>query len=199
MKPSTTMLVAGSVLTGLVLSGPAVAATAYATAKLHIRTGPGEQYPISGEMRWNTRGEVSGCTADYVWCHIATPNGIGWASAHYLIENTAAGTETIEKFGAQSGIPVIVPVDIVPVGAIVRVPAGSELIEAIAPAPEVITYVVEQTVDPVYVTGEIVVGAVLPEEVVLYEIPGSEYQFTFVNGARILVEVPTRKIVYIVA
>jgi hypothetical protein len=35
--------------------------------------------------------------------------------------------------------------------------------------------------------------------VTLYEIPNSEYQFTFVNGARVLVEAPTRKVVYILA
>lgn len=198
MNRSSTLVLAGSVLAGVALSGPAYAATAYATTHLNIRTGPGEQYPISGKMSWNSRGEVSGCLADYSWCHIATPNGIGWASAHYLIENTSQGTETIEKFGAQSGIPVVVPAEVVPVGEIVPVPAGAALIAAIAPSQEVLTYVAAQTVEPVYVAGEIVVGAVLPPEVVLYEIPQSEYQFTFVNGARVLVEVPARKIVYIV-
>jgi uncharacterized protein YraI len=193
------MILAGSLLAGTVLSGPAVAATAFATTELHIRTGPGEQYPISGKMRWNARGEVSGCLADYSWCHIATPNGIGWAAAHYLIENTSRGTETIERFGAQSGIPVVVPAAVVPVGTLVNVPAGTALIEAIAPSQDIIAYVATQPVEPVYVTGEIVVGAVLPAEVVLYEIPQSEYQFTFVNGARVLVEVPTRTVVYIVA
>jgi len=197
MKRSTILIAAGSVVAGLAFSGPAAAATAFATTKLHIRTGPGEQYPISGQMRWNSRGEVSGCTADYMWCHIATPNGIGWASAHYLIEDTAQGTETIEKFGAQSGIPVVVPAAVVPVGTVVRVPAGSELIEAIAPSQDIIAYVATQPVEPLYVTGEIVVGAVLPPEIVLYEVPQSEYQFTFVNGARVLVEVPARKVVYI--
>ena len=198
MKRSKTLLLVGSLLGSLLISSAAVAATAYATVHLNIRSGPGVQYPIVGEMRWNSRGEVDGCLADYSWCHISTKNGIGWASAHYLIENTSRGTETIEKFGAQSGIPVVVPATIVPAGAVVRVPAGTALIEAVSPPAEVITYVTAQVVEPVFVTGEIVVGAVLPAEVLLYEIPQSPYQFTLVNNARVLVEVPERKVVYII-
>jgi uncharacterized protein YraI len=193
-----TLLAAGALLGGLFLSGQAMAAKAYATTHLNIRSGPGEQYPIVGEMRWNSHGEVDGCVADYSWCHISTANGIGWAAAHYLIENTSRGTETLEKFGAQSGIPVVVPAAVVTTGEVVRVPAGTALIEAITPSDEVITFVSAQAVEPVFVTGEIVVGAVLPAEVALYEIPGSPYQFTLVNQARVLVEVPERKVVYIV-
>lgn len=192
-------MLAGALLAGLLISGQAMAATAFATAHLNIRTGPGEQFPISGKMRWNQRGEVSGCVADYSWCHIATPNGIGWASGEYLILDTSRGTETVQQFGAKSGIPVVVPAEVVPVGAVVGVPAGTPLIEAIAPSQDVLSYVAAQAVEPVYVTGEIVVGAVLPPEVTLHEIPNSEYQFTFVNGARVLVEGPMRKVVYILA
>lgn len=197
MKRSKTLLLAGSMLAGVFVTGQAMAATAYATVHLNIRTGPGVQYPIVGEMRWNSRGEVSGCLADYSWCHIASSHGVGWASAQYLIENTSRGTETIEKFGAQSGIPIVVPAAVAPVGEIVGIPAGGAIIEAITPTADVIAYVTQQQVEPVYVTGEIVVGAVLPAEVVLYEIPQTEYQFAFVNGAHVLVDVAPRQVVYI--
>jgi uncharacterized protein YraI len=197
MKKSTTLTLAGTMLAAVCFSGAAIAKTVYATTHLNIRTGPGVQYPITGEMRWNSRGDVSGCLPDYSWCHITTNNGAGWSDAHYLIENTSRGTETVEKFGAQSGIPVIAA-EVETVGAVVRVPAGTAFVEAVAPPEEVITYVSAQVVESVYLNGEIVIGAVLPEEVVLYEIPGSEYLFTFVNGAKVVVEVPTRKVIYIV-
>lgn len=198
MKHARMLALAGSVVAGLSLSGEALAAKAYATAHLNIRSGPGEQFPIVGEMRWNSHGEVSGCTADYEWCHISTANGVGWAAAHYLIENTARGTETLEKFGAQSGIPVVIPEAVTIVGAVTPVPAGGALVEAITPAAEVIEYVKATPVAAVHVSGEIVVGAILPAELVLYEVPNAPYQYVAVNGATVLVEPATRKVVYIV-
>lgn len=198
MTHSNTLIVAGALLAGIVASGPAMAAKAYATVHLNIRSGPGEQYPIVGEMRWNSHGEVSGCVADYSWCHISTENGIGWAAGQYLIENTSRGTETLQQFGAQSGIPVVVPEAFVPVGAVVAVPAGGELIEAITPTADIIAYVSGQQVSPAFVSGEIVVGVALPAEVELFDIPQSPYQFAVVNGATVLVEPTARQVVYIV-
>jgi uncharacterized protein YraI len=198
MKLPTTLLLAGSVAAGVMASTPALAVKAFATVHLNIRTGPGEQFPIAGEMRWNTEGEVSGCTADYMWCQISTANGIGWAAAHYLTTDTNRGPQTLESDGAQLGIPVVVPEEVTVVGAVTPVPAGTALIEAITPEDEVIEYVKANPVDPVQVTGEIVVGAILPAELVLYEIPSSKYQYVVVNGATVLVEPTSRKVVYIV-
>lgn len=198
MRLPTTLLLAGSVVAGLAASTPALAVKAFATVHLNIRTGPGEQYPIAGEMRWNTEGEVSGCTADYMWCHIATAHGIGWAAAHYLTTDTNRGPQTIESDGAQVGIPVVVPEAVTVVGAVTPVPAGTALIEAVTPEAAVIEYVKANPVAPIQVTGEIVVGAILPAELVLYEVPSSEYQYVVVNGATVLVEPATRKVVYIV-
>jgi uncharacterized protein YraI len=198
MKFSTTLFLAGATVAGTLASTPALAVKAYATVHLNLRTGPGEQFPIAGEMRWNSHGEVDGCTPDYVWCHISTTNGIGWAAAHYLVENTSRGVETLEQYGAQLGIPVAVPEAVTLVGAVTRVPAGTALIEAVAPETEIIAYVKATPVAPVHVTGEIVVGAILPAELVLYEVPSSPYQYAVVNAATVLVEPASRKVVYIV-
>jgi len=198
MKRPTILFLAGSVVAGIVASTPALAVKAFATVHLNIRTGPGEQFPIAGEMRWNTEGEVSGCTADYVWCHISTANGIGWAAAHYLTEDTGRGPQTLQERGAQSGIPVVVPETVAVVGAVTAVPAGTALIEAVTPEAAIVEYVRATPVAPVHVTGEIVVGAILPAELVLYEVPSSSYQYAVVNAATVLVEPATRKVVYIV-
>ncbi len=199
MNLYTTLRLAGSVLAATTLaSTSAMAFTAYATAHLHIRSGPGEQFPIVGEMRWNSHGQVDVCTPDYQWCHIATRNGIGWAAAYYLIENTAQGTETIDQFGARSGIPVMGAEVVTMVGAVTPVPVGGALVEAVTPETYVIEYIRATPVAAVYVNGEIIVGAVLPEEVVLYEVPRSTHQYAVINGATVLVEPATRRIVYIV-
>jgi uncharacterized protein YraI len=173
-----------------------MAVRAFSTTHLHVRSGPGEQFPIVGEMRWNSHGEVDVCTPDYVWCHISTANGVGWAASHYLVENTSMGSDTIEQFGARSGIPVM-GAAVVTVGVVTRVSAGSAYVEAITPAAEVINYVMATPVAPVYVTGEIVVGAVLPPELVIYEVPGSPHRYAVVNGVTVIVEPATRQVVYV--
>ena len=193
MQFPATLIVAGSVLAGAMASTPALALKAFATTHLNIRTGPGEQFPIAGEMKWESHGEVDVCTPDYVWCHIATANGIGWAAAHYLADKG----QPLSQLAPQSGVPVVAVEGLAFVGAVTPVPAGTALIEAIAPEAAVIEYVKATPVAPVHVTGEIVVGAILPAELVLYEVPSSPYQYAVVNTATVLVEPASRKVVYI--
>ena len=67
----------------------------------------------------------------------------------------------------------------------------------IDPPERVRTYVTTNRVEPVYLDGEVVVGAGLPETVVLREIPDYEYRYVYVNGQPVLVEPCTRRIVYV--
>ena len=62
----------------------------------------------------------------------------------------------------------------------------------------VVTYVRTNKMEPVYLDGEVVVGASLPETVVLNEVPDYEYRYVYVNGQPVLVEPQTRRIVYVV-
>jgi hypothetical protein len=67
----------------------------------------------------------------------------------------------------------------------------------VTPPDEVRTYVVENRTDPVYLEGEVVVGAGLPETVELVEVPDYEYRYRYVNGQPVLVDPATRRIVYV--
>ncbi len=60
-----------------------------------------------------------------------------------------------------------------------------------------IDYISATPVPAVSVQGEIVVGAALPAAVQLYEVPGSAYGYAIVNGAKVLVDVNARTVVYI--
>ena len=77
---------------------------------------------------------------------------------------------------------------------------GGQTVEGISsPPPEQVrTYVQSNQVDPVYLDGEVVVGAALPETVTLSEIPDYEYRYVYVNGQSVLVEPQSRRIVYVV-
>jgi hypothetical protein len=70
-------------------------------------------------------------------------------------------------------------------------------IAAIVPEPAVLEYISATPVNPFAVEGEVVVGAVVPTAVQLYQVPGSVYGYTIVNGMRVLVDVNSRAIVYI--
>jgi hypothetical protein len=71
------------------------------------------------------------------------------------------------------------------------------LVEPIVPAPEVLSYVTQQAVDPVLVDGEVMLGATLPAAVPVYSIPASPYVYSYVNGQRVLVEPGARRVVYV--
>jgi hypothetical protein len=53
-------------------------------------------------------------------------------------------------------------------------------------------------VEQVYLDGEIVVGAGIPETVMLAPVPDSEYSYAYVNGVPVLVETQNRTVTYIV-
>ena len=80
-------------------------------------------------------------------------------------------------------------------GAIVP---GDDAIESIGrPPAEVGTYVTTHRVDPVYLEGEVVTGATLPDTVELREIPDYRYRYVYVNNQPALVDPGTRRIVYV--
>ena len=104
-------------------------------------------------------------------------------------EGTAAGAVGGAAVGAAVGGPI---------GAIVGAVAGAAAGNAIDdPGEEVRAYVVQQDVPSVTLTGDLEVGACLPGEVQLYDIPDHEYHLAVVNDRRILVHPETRCIGYI--
>jgi hypothetical protein len=61
----------------------------------------------------------------------------------------------------------------------------------------VLEYIAATPVPAVAVDGEIVIGAVLPAAVQLYEVPNAAYAYAVVNGNRVLVDVTSRAVIYI--
>ena len=60
-----------------------------------------------------------------------------------------------------------------------------------------ITYLNDNPVEPIYLDGEVVVGAGLPETVVLTPIPENPMAYANVNGQIVMVEPETRRVAYI--
>ena len=200
MTPSSRTTFALAAVGALLIAGPALAIPGYSTAHLNLRTGPGTQYPIAGMMEYNVRSEITGCLADYSWCSVTVAGLSGWASAEYLVVDKQGAILQVDEQGAATGIPVVVAEGVAEVVApasvgVVVGPTGNGA--AIVPEAAVVEYLAATPVPAVAVEGEVVIGAVLPVAVQLYDVPGTEYDYALVNGNKVLVDVNSRAIVYI--
>ena len=186
--------------TAILAAGPALAVNGYSTAHLNLRAGPGTQYPIVGVMEYNVRSQITGCIADYSWCAITVAGLNGWASAEYLVVDEGGSILEVDEQGAATGIPVVEAegvAEVVAPATVGVVVGAAGNVAAIVPEPAVLQYISATPVNPFAVEGEVVVGAVLPAAVQLYEVPGSTYGYTIVNGTKVLVDVNSRAVVYI--
>lgn len=211
----TNNLFLSTTVAGLVFASSALAqTTATAWTDLNLRAGPSTTYDIISVIPASKTVVVDGCLDASNWCQVTHGEFNGWASGDYLTatvdapisavrERLAVKTITYEQDpdaavgGAVTGA---VAGGIIggPVGAIIGAAIGMGAGAAITPTETVTTYVRGNPVDPVYLDGEVVVGAGLPESVMLKEVPDSEYYYAYVNGVPVLVERENRRVVYIV-
>lgn len=85
-----------------------------------------------------------------------------------------------------------------PIGAAIGAGIGAAVGAAIVVPDTVVTYIQTQPQpQPVYLTGEVVIGAALPPTVTLMPIPDYAYSYASVNGQLVLVDPSTRAIVHI--
>jgi len=185
---------------------------AAATTDLNVRSGPGPQYPVIGVIGANQPTEVVGCLESGKWCQVAHNGKEGWAYGDYLATSTAGQAEVVAQLpasrlpnvpqpGATAGaVTGVVAGALIggPVGAIIGGIAGATTGAAIDnPPPTVQTYVTQNAMQPVYLEGEVVVGAGVPGTVELRQIPDYGYSYAYVNGQPVLVDPGSRRIVYV--
>ncbi|MER9680326.1 DUF1236 domain-containing protein [Mesorhizobium sp. M0184] len=186
----------------IAMSGSALADTAVsAITDLNVRAGPGPQYPVIGVLAAGQSATLDGCIANSKWCTIAEANGQGWVYSDYVTADFGGSRVVLTQRPASADIAVVMPpADSVEysdsyTGAIV----AGEAIEPIRrPPAEIRTYVRTHRLDPVYLEGEVVTGATLPDTVELREIPDYDYRYVYVNGQPALIDPDTRRIMYVV-
>ncbi|MGR3795162.1 SH3 domain-containing protein [Vannielia sp. SX4] len=198
-----------------VAATPILAAPATATTDLNLRAGPGPEFEVIGVIAGMDQAEVEGCIEEGAWCQVTYNGQTGWAHRGYLSGSateatkvTTTRTVTYMKEGGNEGAgaaagavtggalagALIGGPAAIAAGVVLGANAGSEAV----PEPETrtVTYVTENPVAPVYLDGEVVLGAGIPEDVEIYSIPESEYSYLNVNGQDVLVR-DDRTIVYI--
>lgn len=190
-----------------------VAATA--TTDLNIRSGPGPQYPAVGVIEAGGQATLQGCIQGSKWCQVTYNGTTGFSYSDYLAGNFS-GEQVVVTSRIGEAVPVIeyegggegtvvgaaggaIAGALIggPVGAAVGGVAGAAAGSMATPPDEVRTYVMENRVEPVYLEGEVVVGAGVPEPVQLQPVPDHPYRYGYVNGQPVLVDPNTRQIVYV--
>jgi hypothetical protein len=84
-----------------------------------------------------------------------------------------------------------------PIGAVIGGFAGASIAGAASVPEPVIEYTIANPVEPVYLEGDIVVGAVLDPNVTVQAIPGDEqFGYFYANGRAYVIDLSTREIVY---
>jgi uncharacterized protein YraI len=205
MQFKSTLLVA-TMTAAAALASPAAAATlASATTPLNIRSGPGPQYNVIGAIPENARASIIGCIQGSLWCQVVYDGRQGWAYSEYLTARlsgrsliVAANLNNIPTVTYRAPVETVgsaVPAPVVTGTLIQRPVAAPPLV--LAPPASVGNYVYEHPLAPVYLNGEVVQGAGLPENVALAPVPGYNYQYAYVNNVPVLVEPSTRQVEYI--
>ena len=217
-------LALGTGLAALMMTGAALAQTsATVSTDLNVRSGPGVQHPVIGAISTDADVTVEGCIDSANWCKVASGDLQGWAYGDYL--NVKAGDEVVSLYPNRETVGVAIiaaPADDTdtgqdvavgsvggaamgaliggPIGAVAGAAIGGTSASAanVEPTEEVTTYVTTNAVEPVYLDGEVVVGAGIPETVTIYDIPEQpDYRYAQINGQTVLVNPENRNIIYI--
>jgi hypothetical protein len=198
--------------------------SATATTELNIRSGPGPQYKSIGFIATGESASVDGCLKASKWCQVSYNGTTGWAYSDYLTADLSGqavvltdrypdlgvSSVTYKDDGDAAGGAVAGATGGAVVGALLGGPIGAVVGGAIGasggatagavidPPETVRTYVSSNAVDPVYLDGEVVVGAGVPDTVSLHAVPDYDYEYAYINGQPVLVDPGNRQIVYVV-
>jgi uncharacterized protein YraI len=211
----------------LLAAAPALAeVSATAATDLNFRAGPGGDQQILGVIPAGGEVTVLGCLEASSWCQVDVQGTQGWAFGDYLnatveeqqvvvIENreplavenvtfTAAETDATadaveDVAGATVGAGAGAAIAAALIGGPAAIAAGAALGAAAGAVDEpAVTYVQQNPVDPVYLDGEVIVGAGIPEEVEIIQVPDTNYGYLNVNGLPVVVDNESRQIVQII-
>lgn len=200
----------------LALAGPAAALTATATTDLNMRTGPGPEFPVNGVIAATGEVNVEGCIANSSWCKVSYDGQQGWASSSYLttqqdqqavvvydnserlqipsvVFEVPIGERKVERIDDKTTIHYDAPKILVAPSAV----ATAGALVQVTPQPQELTYIQSNPVSPVYLDGQVVVGAGVPQNVQVYEVPDAQYRYLNVNDQVVLVEPESRRILQV--
>lgn len=203
----------------------AQSAEAMAATDLNVRSGPGPQFEVVDVIPGGETAAIQGCLEERRWCKVTYDGNEGWSYSDYLavnvdeqavalttrpavievetltyenVEQTENDTNTGVAAGATAGALAAAvvggPIGAVAAAGLVGAVAGGAVIE---PTTETITFVKANPVETVYLDGEVVVGAGVPQTVTTYEVPQEGLRYVNINSQTVLVDAETGVIVQV--
>ncbi|MCA0922375.1 DUF1236 domain-containing protein [Pseudooceanicola nanhaiensis] len=200
----------------------AFAATdATAVTDLNLRAGPSTQSAVIGVIPNQSAVSITECYGTGEWCEVSYNGQEGWAYSPYLTaalsgtpepvvvydNRQALDIQTVEKKGTKEEGALVggaaagalaASLAAGPIGVAGAAIAGAVAGSASQPGDEVTTYVRQNPTQPVYLNGEVVVGAGVPQEVTLQPVPESDYSYVYMNGVPAIVNPADRTVVQVV-
>ena len=197
-----------SALAALTATTALASTDATATTDLNMRSLPDVRGAIVDVIPAEAMVTVSSCTAEGAWCMVNYDGKEGWAYSPYLtasvdqkpvviyqnydqvqVEQVDVAKNDRDAAAAVGGLTTGA-LAMALIGGPAAV-AGGLALGAIAGAEsvpeETVTYVTANPTQTVYVDGEVVVGAGIPEGVNLVAVPDSELTYVYINGNPVLV------------
>ena len=192
-----------------------------ATTDLNLRSGPGPEQPVIGLIKARQKANIIGCIDGSLWCQVNFRGKQGWAYSQYMSLQAGGGRIVVREPANIASVPVVTydafgyraptyGADVAPLAdAITTVGAGGTGAGAIGaprpivygqpvtPPPAVGMYVSNNASNSFAFAGDVVVGAQVPQTVVLNNVPDYRYQYVYVNDTPVLVDPATRQIVYV--
>ena len=204
LKKITGLSAAAILLTGT----SAIAATnATATTDLNLRAAPNAQAEIVDVIPGQGEVMIDQCIEAAQWCAVSYNGQDGWAYSPYLTASLDGGEPTVvyentgrleiqtydEQAAANTGAAVggltaggvaaaLAGGPATVAGALILGTAAGGIVGEASVPEDTVTYVRNNPVDPVYLDGEVVVGAGIPQEVELVAVPDTDYRYVYVNG-----------------
>lgn len=216
------ILFAAVVLSVASIGGAQAQTVGTANTNLNLRSGPGPEQPVIGFIRARQKARILGCVEGSLWCQVDFRGKTGWAYSQYMTLQAGGGRIVVREPANVANVPVVTydamgyqapsyRADVAPTAAAIfdgtvvgnggpgasAIGAPRPAVYNVSPPPAVGQYVSANSSNSFYYNGDIVVGASLPQTVVLNNVPDYRYQYVYVNDTPVLVDPATRQIVYV--
>ena len=214
----------GMTVAGLLAAAPALAqVSATAATDLNLRAGPGGNQQILTVIPANGEVMVEGCLETSAWCQVDYAGTTGWAYGEYLNAMMQEQQVVVLQNRDMLQVPTVTFAEAAPTGTTAEqvvqdatgAAAGAAIAAALIGGPAAIaagallglnlnaddpavTYVRQNPPEPVYMDGEVIVGATVPRSVTFQTIPETQYGYMNINGVPVIVDSQSGQIVSIV-
>ncbi|MFB9948060.1 DUF1236 domain-containing protein [Rhizobium puerariae] len=202
-RPKLTWLGLGAALSALALPAQAQMATTTAS-DIVVRSGPGQDYPEIGLATRGSPAMMDGCLEGGNWCRIEVNGMRGWVFAEYLTIRHNGTPVVVQDYRSRYDVPAVTYESTSSIAPPAPVPGPDDImlgpvgtVDVVDPPDTVISYIEQHPAETIRVRNELVVGATLPPDVMIREVPDYEYDYVVVNDRPVLVDPGSRRIVHI--